>query len=194
MNENTPASLDRRRLVAEVLGAGGDPLVVAGLGTPAWDLAAAGDRPENFYLWAGMGQAAPIGLGLALAQPDRRVLVITGDGEMLMGLGSLAVIAAQAPANLALLVLDNELFAETGGQSGLTATRADIAAIAKGAGIVKTRTVGEPGAAAALAAFLLEESGPVLAVAKVAPDKANPVYPSQDGAHLVARMRAAVGA
>src|SRR5512145_3299382 len=101
-------TLERRRVVAEILRQRGDALVVAGLGAPCWDTAAAGDHPLNFYTWGGMGGAAMIGLGLALAQPKRRVLVITGDGELLMGLGSLATIGVQQPRNLAVVVLDNE--------------------------------------------------------------------------------------
>ncbi|MGH6887416.1 MAG: thiamine pyrophosphate-dependent enzyme, partial [Geminicoccales bacterium] len=101
----------RRREVAEVLLADrGDMLVVAGLGSTAWDVTAAGDHPLNFPLWGAMGSAAAIGLGLALAQPERRVLVITGDGDMLMGLGSLATVAVQQPANLAIVAFDNERY------------------------------------------------------------------------------------
>ena len=121
--------LDRRALVAGILDRRGNAAVVAGLGSPAWDCHAAGDSPLNFYFWGGMGGAAMLGLGVALAQPNRRVLVVTGDAEMLMGVGSLATIAAQAPSNLALLVLDNEAFGETGRQAGLTGKNTDIAAV-----------------------------------------------------------------
>ncbi|WP_436784627.1 thiamine pyrophosphate-dependent enzyme, partial [Streptomyces sp. URMC 126] len=86
----------------------GDLLVVTGLGSPTYDVAAAGDHPRNFYLWGAMGGAAMVGLGLALAQPTTPVLVVTGDGEMLMGLGGLATIAAKNPPNLSVAVLDNE--------------------------------------------------------------------------------------
>ncbi|MYF86835.1 MAG: hypothetical protein F4178_10720, partial [Rhodospirillaceae bacterium] len=109
--------LDRRAAVAALLGnRGGDLLVVAGLGAPAWDCTAAGDHDLTFPLWGAMGGAVPIGLGLALAQPERRVLVVTGDGEMLMGLGSLTAVGARKPANLAIVVLDNERYGETGMQ------------------------------------------------------------------------------
>ena len=104
-------TLDRRQAVADI-------------GAPCWDTAAADTSPLNFYLWGGMGGAGMIGLGLALAQPKRRVLVITGDGEMLMGLGSLATIGVQQPRNLAIIVMDNERYGETGMQ--LTHTRFDI--------------------------------------------------------------------
>ena len=103
-----------------------DLLVVAGLGSTAWDITAAGDSPLSFPMWGAMGQAAMIGLGLALAQPKRRVLVITGDGEMLMGLGSLATIGVQQPANLTVVVIDNERYGETGMQQTHTAHGIDL--------------------------------------------------------------------
>lgn len=113
--------IGRREAIAEVLTGRPDSLlVISGLGSPTYDVAAAGDVAQNFYLWGAMGGAASMGLGLALARPDARVLVITGDGEMLMGLGSLATLGAKAPANLAILVIDNEAFGETGGQTSHT--------------------------------------------------------------------------
>ncbi|MBV8614726.1 MAG: aldehyde dehydrogenase, partial [Acetobacteraceae bacterium] len=133
--------LDRRELCRAVLADRGDLLVVAGLGAPAWDVTAVGDRPENLPLWGGMGGAAMIGLGLAIAQPGRRVLVITGDGEMLMGLGSLATIAVQRPPNLAILVQDNERYGETGMQETHTAHGVDLLGIARAAGFPRTLAV-----------------------------------------------------
>lgn len=190
---------DRRALVAGILDRRGDAAVVAGLGSPAWDCHAAGDSPLNFYFWGAMGGAAMLGLGVALARPTRRVLVVTGDAEMLMGVGSLAAIAAQAPSNLALLVLDNEAFGETGRQAGLTAKHTDIAAIARGAGIDAAFTVGgelEEGSAGmdvdTLAGTLFEEKGPVLCVAKVALSAESGSYPPRDGVLLQTRFRAAL--
>jgi thiamine pyrophosphate-dependent acetolactate synthase large subunit-like protein len=112
--------LDRRDVVKRLLVDRGDLLVVPGLGAPTYDVAAAGDHPLNFYLWGAMGGAAMIGLGLALARPDRRIAVITGDGEMLMGLGSLATIGVKQPPNLAIVVLDNRRYGETGMQASHT--------------------------------------------------------------------------
>lgn len=193
------AKLDRRALVAGILDRRGDAAVVAGLGSPAWDCHAAGDSPLNFYFWGAMGGAAMLGLGVALARPARRVLVVTGDAEMLMGVGSLATIAAQAPSNLALLVLDNEAFGETGRQAGLTGKRTDIAAIARGAGMEAAFTVGgevEEGSAGldidALAGTLFEEEGPVVCVAKVALGAESDSYPPRDGILLQTRFRAAL--
>ena len=97
--------------------------MVGGLGASTYDIAAAGDHDRNFYLWGAMGGAVMIGLGLALAQPKLPVVVITGDGEMLMGMGSLATVGLQKPANLTIVVLDNEAYGETGGQASHTAGR-----------------------------------------------------------------------
>jgi len=189
MNEGGAKALSRRQLVADVLTRRGEALAVAGLGSPAWDLFAAGDAPENFYLWGGMGLAAPIGLGLALARPERRVLVLTGDGEMMMGVGSLAVIGVEAPGNLSILVLDNESFAETGAQQGLTASGVDLAAIARAASFADAVSVHDAAEARALPKFLFEAPGPVLAVAKIALTQDPPAYPCKDGAYLAARFR-----
>jgi phosphonopyruvate decarboxylase len=168
-------------------------LVIPGLGSPTWDCFAAGDAPEYLYSWGGMGLAVPTALGVALSQPGRRVLCVTGDGEMMMGIGSLAVVADQAPGNLAILVLDNESFGETGRQRGLTSNRADIAAVAKAFGLRQTRTVTEQAAVAELADFLLEAPGPVLAVAKIAVSNDPWRLPQKDGATIAHRFRTALG-
>jgi thiamine pyrophosphate-dependent acetolactate synthase large subunit-like protein len=110
------ATLQRRSVVQALLHERGDALVVSGLGSPSYDVFAAGDHPGNFYLWGAMGGAALVGMGLALAQPRRPVIVITGDGEQLMGLGGLATIAVRRPPNLSIVVLDNGHYGETGMQ------------------------------------------------------------------------------
>ena len=133
--------LHRREVVRTLLERRGGMLVIGGLGAPAWDITAAGDVPENLPLWGGMGGAAMMGLGLALAQPSRRVLVVTGDGEMLMGVGSLATIAVQRPRNLAVVVLDNEHYGETGMQETHTRHGVDLAGMARAAGIADSRRV-----------------------------------------------------
>ena len=184
--------LNRRTLVAELFKARGDALVVTGLGSPTYDVAAAGDSPSNFYLWGAMGSAAMVGLGLALARSDRRVLVVTGDGELLMGLGSLATIAAQKPGNLAILVLDNEVFGETGAQAGLTGLGIDLCGIAAAAGFASTLQVERASAAGELADLLIHAPGPVLAVAKVARTPEPMVLPPRDGRYLVQRFRTAL--
>lgn len=179
----------RRPLVAKLLAERDDALVVTGLGSPTYDVAAAGDRAENFYLWGAMGLAAMTGLGLAMAQPERRILVVTGDGEMLMGAGSLAGIAGAAPANLAILVLDNESFGETGRQSGLTGGETEIAAMAKACGFADSLTLHQEDQLSAAGELLWRAAGPTMVVAKVALDREPPVLPALDGAFLTLRMR-----
>jgi thiamine pyrophosphate-dependent acetolactate synthase large subunit-like protein len=181
--------IERRPFVADLLKRRDGSLVVCGLGSPTWDCFAAGDSPDYLYSWGGMGLAVPTALGLSLAQPSRRVMALTGDGEMLMGLGSLAVVGDQAPSNLAVLVLDNERFAETGRQRGLTSGRTDIAAVAKAVGFRDTMTVTEQGAVAELAQFLFKAAGPVLAVAKIAVTEDAWALPEKDGAVIAHRFR-----
>jgi thiamine pyrophosphate-dependent acetolactate synthase large subunit-like protein len=170
----------------------GELLVIAGLGAPAWDITAAGDTPRNLPLWGGMGGAAMMGLGLALAQPSARVLVVTGDGEMLMGLGALATIAVQKPANLSVVVLDNEHYGETGGQETATRHGVDLAAMARGAGIADARVVTEGAGVARLRDDIHAAAAPLLAVVKVAPGNLPLILPPREGAFLQARFREAV--
>jgi thiamine pyrophosphate-dependent acetolactate synthase large subunit-like protein len=184
--------LDRREVVRTLLRDRGELLVIAGLGAPAWDITAAGDTARNLPLWGGMGGAAMMGLGLALAQPSARVLVVTGDGEMLMGLGALATVAVQKPANLAIVVLDNEHYGETGGQETATRHGVDLAAMARGAGIADSRTVREEAGLDRLRGDIHAASAPLFAVAKVAPGNLPLVLPPREGAFLQARFREAV--
>ena len=130
--------LEATRAIVELAG---DAPIVASLGHPAYDLFAAGDRPQNFYTWGSMGLASSIGVGLALARPDMRVFVLDGDGSLLMNLGSLATIGLLRPANLVLVVMDNEEYATTGGQPTPTAHGADLDAAARAMRIVATATV-----------------------------------------------------
>ena len=123
--------LGRRSVVAALLAARKETIVVGGLGASTYDIAAAGDRDRNFYLWGAMGGAVMIGLGLALAKPEIPVVVITGDGELLMGMGSLATVGLQKPGNLTIVVLDNECYGETGGQASHTAGTVDFVGIAR---------------------------------------------------------------
>lgn len=185
--------IQRRPFVAELLAQRGNALVIPGLGSPTWDAFASGDSPEYLYSWGGMGQAVPTALGVAMAQPERRVLALTGDGEMMMGIGSLGVVADQAPSNLAILVLDNERFGETGKQIGLTSSRTDMCKVAEGFGIEKTMTVTEQGAVGELATFLFETPGPVFAVAKIALSEDPWRLPIKDGVAIARRFRVALG-
>jgi thiamine pyrophosphate-dependent acetolactate synthase large subunit-like protein len=185
--------MQRRPFVEHLMRLRAGALVVPGLGSPTWDLAAAGDSADYLYCWGAMGLAVPTALGLALAQPNRRILALTGDGEMLMGIGSLGVVAAEAPANLAILVLDNESFGETGRQTGLTSGRTDLVAIARGFGISNTMTITDMSAVPALAAFLFQAPGPAFAVAKIALSHDPWTLPEKDGAAIAQRFRVAVG-
>jgi thiamine pyrophosphate-dependent acetolactate synthase large subunit-like protein len=189
---STNGLLHRRAVVAELLRDRSDLLVIAGLGAPNWDVTAAGDHPNNFPLWGAMGSAAMIGLGVALAQPKRRVLVITGDGEMLMGLGSLPTIAVQKPGNLTLCVLDNERFGETGMQKTHTAHGIDLAGIAKAAGFPVSLLVREADEVSKLRELAHAGAGPVFAQVKIHPEALAFVLPPADGGILKNRFRAAV--
>jgi thiamine pyrophosphate-dependent acetolactate synthase large subunit-like protein len=186
------AALDRREVVRVLLERRGDLLVVAGLGSSAWDCTAAGDHPLTFPLWGAMGSACMIGLGLALAQPRRRVLVVTGDGEMLMGLGSLATIAVQRPGNLAIVVLDNERYGETGMQKTHTAHGTDLAAVALACGFAKAEIVRGAAKLAALRAEIHRGKGPLFYQVKVGRDAVPLVLPPRDGAVLRHRFREAL--
>lgn len=184
--------LNRREALGELLHKRGDLIVVAGLGASAYDLAACGSDPLDFPLWGAMGGAAMLGLGLALAQPQHRVLVVTGDGEMLMGLGSLATIAAQRPPNLRLVVLDNECFGETGRQPTHTAMGVDLAAVATACGFPYVRTVQQTTDLAALRRDIHSLDNLLFAVVKVSPEDLPRVLPPRDGAYLTQRLREAL--
>lgn len=184
--------LDRREVVAALLADRGDLLVISGLGAPSWDVAALGDCDLNFPLWGAMGGAAMVGLGLALARPDRRVLVITGDGEALMGLTALATIGSCLAPNLAVAVLDNEHYGETGMQHSSTASGTDLAAVAAACGFAETITATVDSEAAEGVAIVRRGAGPALAVFKVSSDIPPQVVPPRDGKYLAARFRAAL--
>jgi len=188
----TDPVLNRREVVAALLEHRSDLLVVAGLGAPAWDCAAAGDHPLTFSLWGAMGQAIMTGLGLALSRPDRRVLVVTGDGEALMGLGSLATVGAQRPENLSIVILDNERYGETGMQSTHTALGVDLAGVAAASGFARTRTVTTAKEIPELRRLIHELPGPSFVVIKVIPERAPLVLPPRDGSLLKTRFRRAL--
>ena len=191
MRHKTPI-LDRRKVAAEILKQRGGALVVPGLGAPTWDVAAAGDNPLNFYTWGGMGGAAMIGLGLALAQPKRRVLVITGDGELLMGLGSLATIGVQTVRNLAVIVLDNEHYGETGMQQTHTRMGVDLAGIAKSAGFITSGTIYSASQLKTWIPRFYKQPGPVFASIKVTTQPVPLVLPIREGPALKNRFREAL--
>ena len=186
------ALLHRRDVVNELLRARDDLLVIAGLGAPNWDISAAGDHPNNFPLWGAMGAASMMGLGLAMAQPKRRVLVITGDGEMLMSIGSLATIAVEAPPNLTIAVLDNERFGETGMQKTHTSAGVDLAGMAAAAGIRTSRIVRTAAEVTEIRDLAHKGTGPVFAQIKIDPEALVFVMPPADGGILTSRFRQSV--
>jgi thiamine pyrophosphate-dependent acetolactate synthase large subunit-like protein len=187
-------ALDRRAAVAALLEDRGELLVISGLGSPTYDVHAAGDSDANFYLWGAMGSAALIGLGLAQARPDRNVLAITGDGEQLMGLGGLATIAVAKPKNLSIVVVDNGHFGETGMQRSHTGCGLDLAVVASACGFAETGVAADLAAVDALRRKLHGRAeGPRLFVLKV--EAANPPrsLPPRDAVFLKNRFRAHLG-
>lgn len=185
--------MDRRVFVARLLAGLPDALVVTGLGSSAYDVFAAGDRDRNFYLWGAMGGAAPLGLGLALARPQEKVVVITGDGEMLMGIGSLATIAAKRPPNLSIVVLDNGHYGETGMQRSHTALGTDLVAVARGFGLAQALRTDRLDDCESIAQQIGACSGPLLVQACVQADEPPRILPPRDGPFIKNRFRAALG-
>ena len=179
--------------MADLLAATPDALVITGLGSPTWDVYAAGDRDENFYLWGAMGGAACVGLGLALAQPQRSVVVVTGDGEQLMGLTSLATVGVQRPPNLTIVVLDNGHYGETGMQPSHTGLGVDLVGVARSCGIDTALRITEPDGAARLAELVDARAGTVFCCVAIDPDEPPRALPPRDGVHLKNRFRATLG-
>jgi thiamine pyrophosphate-dependent acetolactate synthase large subunit-like protein len=187
------ATLGRREAVATLLQDRRDLLVVTGLGSPSYDVHAAGDHDGNYYLWGAMGGAALVGLGLAQARPDRKVLVITGDGEQLMGLGGLATIGIARPKNLVIAVLDNGHFGETGMQRSHTGLGLDLAEVARSCGL-EAETIRDRAGVESLRASLARDAEiPRLAVLKVRAENLPRSLPLRDAVHVKNRLRAHLG-
>jgi thiamine pyrophosphate-dependent acetolactate synthase large subunit-like protein len=184
--------IKRREAVAEIVNRRDSILVVAGLGSPTYDVFAAGDHDLNFYLWGAMGSAAMVGLGLALAQPDRSVVVFTGDGEMLMGLGSFATIAQHRPPNLSIVVLDNEQYAETGMQTTATGLGADLAEIARASGLPGAVTIRSEDEVRALRSRIDDRAETIVAILKIEPGDQRRTAPLREGAAITHRFRTAL--
>ena len=187
------AKLDRRAAVARLLERRGELLLVSGLGAPTYDCTAAGDDARNFPLWGAMGGAAMVGLGLAIAQPARPVLVVTGDGEQLMGLGALATIGAQRPANLGIVVLDNGHYGETGMQRSHTLMGVDLVGVAKACGFAWAEHVERADQIAGLRARIARREGLGFASVRIAANDPPRVLPSRDGVEIKNRFRRALG-
>lgn len=193
MNETTP-TLDRRAVVASVMTASPESLIVTGLGSATYDVHAAEDRATTFYLWGAMGAAALTGLGLAQARPDKRVLVLTGDGEQLMALGGLATIATAKPRNLDIVILDNEHFGETGMQASHTHTAINLARVAESCGFAETETVWDMAGVERIGERLgVATTGPRLFVVKVKAENLPRSMPARDAVFIKNRFRGALG-
>ena len=184
--------LNRRLVISELLKERENSLIVNGLGGTCWDVASLGDNDLNFYVWGGMGNACMIGLGLALTQPDKKVIVITGDGEMLMGIGSLATIALKQPKNLSIVVFDNELYGETGNQKTHTAYCTNLSKIAIGSGIINSSIILTQEDLLSLSSEIHQIKNLSFSVIKINQDQEEIVLPIREGAFIKSRFRRAL--
>jgi thiamine pyrophosphate-dependent acetolactate synthase large subunit-like protein len=186
--------LDRRQVVSSLLAERTGAIAIGGLGASTYDIAAAGDNDRNFYLWGAMGGAVMIGLGVALAQPKLPVVVITGDGEMLMGMGSLATVGLQKPKNLTIVVLDNEAYGETGGQASHTSAGVDLVGVAKACGIPQASSMTTMAEVEAFRGSLHDVSaGPRFASVKIDAANLERALSNRDGTFIVNRIRGSLG-
>ena len=185
-------TLNRREVVKSILDERDNYLVVSGLGSATYDVHAAGDNDKNFYLWGGMGGAAMIGLGLAIARPKKNIIVLTGDGEQLMGIGSLATISVQRPKNLMVIVLDNEHFGETGLQESHTFYNVDLVGIAAASGCPKSLLITDENHLTNLLRVKRALSCFTFAVIKVSKEIEPRSLPLVDGSKIKARVKQAL--
>jgi len=186
-------TLCRREVVRALLADRQDVLVVTGLGSASYDVMAAGDHNGNYYLWAAMGSAITIGLGLANAQPDKSVVVVTGDGELLMGFGALATVSLQKPANLTIVVLDNGHFGETGMQVSHAGFGIKLDQVAQTCGFNWTREIRDMEGVHDLRERFASREGVKLATVKIKAENPPRVLPPRDGHYIKNRFRAALG-
>lgn len=189
----SPQRADRRAFVSQLIAAVPDALIVTGLGSASYDVFAAGDRDRNYYLWGAMGGASSLGLGLALAQPDKPVLVITGDGEQLMGIGSLGSIAAKQPKNLSIIVLDNGHFGETGMQRSHSSLGTDLVAVAKGFGIADAFSVNSTAVCEEIAQGINARRQTTFVQVFIEANEPPRMLPPRDGPYIKNRFRTALG-
>jgi thiamine pyrophosphate-dependent acetolactate synthase large subunit-like protein len=193
MGNQKKHTIERRDFVARLIKGIPDALIVTGLGSPSYDVFAAGDRHQNFYLWGAMGGSTSLGLGLALAQKDKSVVVITGDGEQLMGIGSLATIGGKQPKNLTIVALDNGHFGETGMQQSHTSLGTDLVAVAKGCGIADAYVVSEASGVDQVIQRVNARSNVSFAQVYISTGEPPRALPARDGVFIKNRFRAALG-
>jgi thiamine pyrophosphate-dependent acetolactate synthase large subunit-like protein len=185
-------TLKRRDVVKRILSQRGDAAVVTGIGNAVHDVASCGDDARNMYLGGIMGGASMVAFGVALAQPKRRVLVITGDGELLAGIGSLLTIGVEKPKNLAIVVLDNQAYGATGNQLTHTAAGVDLVAIAAASGFTSTALITDTAGIDAAMADIHDRPGPYFAVVKVKTVTGPRLDISRDGTYISRRFRTAM--
>lgn len=186
-------SVDRRDFVARLVKALPDALIVTGLGSPSYDVFASGDRDKTFYLWGAMGGAVSIGLGIALAQKDKQVVVITGDGESLMGIGSFATVGGKQPKNLTVVILDNGHFGETGMQRSHTSLGTSLVKVAQACGIADAFEVSDVSQVEEVIARVKASAAPSVAQVFISAAEPPRALPSRDGVHVKNRFRSALG-
>jgi len=192
MSKSPSPNIDRRELLPHLFPQPEQWLFVSGLAGASRDAAALTGDGANLYTMAGtMGAAVPMGLGMALSAPERKIAVINGDGEMLMGIGSLVAVAAAQPQNLTIVCQDNAMHGETGSQKGHTAGATNLETIAQGAGISSTLTISEPNQIADAAAFINEMPGPRFLVVRVLPTPPSVFKRNMDMAACRVRFRQA---
>ena len=186
-------SLDRRDIVKRIIGGHDDYLVVTGLGGAGYDCTAArGDHDLNFCMHGAMGGAPIVALGMAIAQPERRVIAVLGDGDMLMGLGSLATIITKRPKNLAVVVLDNGHYVETGNQLTASGHGVDLSGMAKAAGFPVAFDLADSAEIDDKVRQIQEAPGPVFACVKITGDQPPPVPKTRDASYMKLRFRKAL--
>jgi thiamine pyrophosphate-dependent acetolactate synthase large subunit-like protein len=186
--------LDRCQAVPALIGRHQDFLIISGLAGTSRDVAAITDDGAHIYTMAGaMGGACMMGLGLALARPTKRVLVVTGDGELLMNLGSLATIAVLNPPNLSILCVDNGHYGETGYQQSHTSLGVDLEKIAAGSGIQRTLAIGQEGEIAEGARLIREGNGTAFVLLRVKPTEPPAYKRNFDLAECRVRFKTALG-
>jgi thiamine pyrophosphate-dependent acetolactate synthase large subunit-like protein len=185
--------LKRRHVVNELLRGRGEAAVVCGLGSPTYDVAAVSPSARNYYLWGAMGGAAMMGLGLALAQPRLHVIVVTGDGESLMGMGALATIGSIKPGNLSIVVLDNEHYGETGMQLSHLGMGVDLCAVAFACGLKQACTVTTEAELQSLVQKFHHPGAVDFVQVKVDPESPPRVMPTRDAVENKLGFRQALG-
>lgn len=185
--------LERREAIEILLADRGDLAIVTGLGSTTYDVASVGDNGRNYYLWGAMGSAITVGLGLALARSDLDVVVVTGDGEMLMGIGGLATVGVKSPHNLTTVIFDNGHYGETGMQRSHAGSTCDLSGVARACGIPDACTVSTRKELVDARQILHRRGAPRFLRVLIEADDPPRVMPSRDGVEIKLRFQRAIG-